>query len=73
MKKVKRNMASFSFFHVIDHRRNEIDRGKPKYSEKTYPSATLSTQNPIWTDPAPNPGLRRGMPATNRLSYVTAL
>jgi hypothetical protein len=24
----------FSFFHVMEHRWNEIDRGKPKYSEK---------------------------------------
>jgi hypothetical protein len=24
----------FSFFQVMEHRWNEIDRGKPKYSEK---------------------------------------
>jgi hypothetical protein len=24
----------------------KIDKGKPKYSEKTYPSATMSTTNP---------------------------
>jgi hypothetical protein len=35
---------------------------------KTCSSATLSTTNPIWTDP----GLRGGRPATNRLSHGTA-
>jgi heme/copper-type cytochrome/quinol oxidase subunit 2 len=34
------------FFLVTEHRWNEIDRGRPKYSGKTYPSATLSTTNP---------------------------
>jgi hypothetical protein len=32
----------------------------------------LSTTNPTWPDPVSNPG-RRGKPATNRLSYGTAL
>jgi hypothetical protein len=36
---------------------------KPKYLEKTWPSATLSTTNPTWPDPGSNPG---------RLSYGTA-
>jgi hypothetical protein len=45
---------------------NEDWQGKPKYSEKTCPSATLSTTNPTWLDP----GLK---PATNRLSYGAAL
>jgi hypothetical protein len=43
---------------------NEDWQGKPKYSEKTCPSATLSTTNPTWS----NPGRRCGEPATNRLS-----
>jgi hypothetical protein len=43
-------------------------QGTPKYSEKTYPSATLSTTNPTWADP----GSRGGKPTTNRLSYSTA-
>jgi hypothetical protein len=30
---------------------NEDWQGKPKYSEKTRPSATLSTTNPTWPDP----------------------
>ena len=43
----------------MEHLCNEIDRGKPKYSgKKTCPSATLSTTNPTWTDPASNLGLR---------------
>jgi hypothetical protein len=40
--------------------------------EKTCPSATLSTTNPIWPDPGLNPGRRGGKPATNRLSYCAA-
>jgi hypothetical protein len=52
---------------------NEDCQGKPKYSEKTCPSATLSTTNPTWPDPGSNPGRRGGRPATNRLSYGAAL
>jgi hypothetical protein len=44
-------------------------QGKPKYSEKTYLRATLSTTNPSLPDPGLNPGRRGGKPATNRLSY----
>jgi hypothetical protein len=51
----------------------KIVQGKPKYSEKTCPSAILSTTNPTWPDPAANPGRRGGKPATNRLSYGAAL
>jgi hypothetical protein len=51
---------------VWSSRWNENWQGKPKYSEKTCPSATLSTTNPIWPDLGSNP-------ATNRLSYGTAL
>jgi hypothetical protein len=51
---------------------NEDWQGKPKYSEKTCPSATLSTTNPTWPDLRSNPGRRSGKPATNRLSYGTA-
>jgi hypothetical protein len=39
---------------------------------KTCPSATLSTTNPTWTDPGPNPRLRGDRPASNRLSHGTA-
>jgi hypothetical protein len=51
----------------------EVDwQGKPKYSEKTCPSAALSTTNPTCC-PDANLGRRGGKPATNRLSYGTAL
>jgi hypothetical protein len=45
---------------------------KPKYSEKTCPSAALPTTNPTCC-PDANPGRRGGKPATNRLYYGTAL
>jgi hypothetical protein len=32
--KMKKKMISFSFFRVMERRWNEIDRGRPKYSEK---------------------------------------
>jgi hypothetical protein len=48
---------------------NEYWQVKPKYSENTCPSATLSTTNPTWLDPGLNPGRRGGKPTTNRLSY----
>jgi hypothetical protein len=47
-------------------------QGKPKYFEKTCPSATLSTTNPTCPDAGSNPGRRCRKPATNRLSYGTA-
>jgi hypothetical protein len=46
-----------------------VYRGKPKNSEKTYPSATLSTTNPTWIDLGTNPGLRVERPVTNDLSH----
>jgi hypothetical protein len=39
---------------------NEDWQGKPKYSEKPSPSATLSTTNPTWPDRGSNPGRRGG-------------
>jgi hypothetical protein len=51
----------------------KIWQKKPKYSEKTCPSATLSTTNPTRLDPGLNPGRRGGKPATNRFSYGAAL
>jgi hypothetical protein len=46
-------------------------QGKLKYSEKTCPSAALSTRNPTCC-PDANPGRPGGKPASNRLSYGTA-
>jgi hypothetical protein len=40
---------------------------------KACPSATLSTANPIYTEPGSNPGLRGERPAINRLSHGTAV
>jgi hypothetical protein len=48
-------------------------QGKPKYSEKIYPDATLCTTNPTWPDPGLNPGRRGGKPATKRFSYGAAI
>jgi hypothetical protein len=47
-------------------------QGKPKYSEKTCPDATLSTTNPTWPDAGLNPSRRGGKPATNRFRYGAA-
>jgi hypothetical protein len=47
----------------------EIWQGKPKYSEKTCPTATLSTTNPTWPYLLSNPGRRGGKPTNNSLNY----
>jgi hypothetical protein len=44
---------------------NDIDGKIPKNSEKTYPSATLSTTNPTLIDPGMYLGLRGERPVTN--------
>jgi hypothetical protein len=46
-------------------------QGKLKCSEKTCPSATMSTTNPTWPDAGSNPGRRCGKPSTNLQSYGT--
>jgi hypothetical protein len=51
---------------------NENWQGKPKYSEKTCPNATLSITNSTWLDLGLNPGRRGGKLAANHLSYSTA-
>jgi hypothetical protein len=51
---------------------NEDWQGKRKYSEKTCPSATLSTRNPTQPEPGSNLGRRSGKPATNRLNCGSA-
>jgi hypothetical protein len=51
---------------------NENWQEKPKYSEKTFPSATLSTINPTWPDLGSNPDRRFGKLATNLMSDFTA-
>jgi hypothetical protein len=56
---------------VWTSRWSENYQGKEKYSEKTCPSATLSTINPTGPDLRSNPGHSCRKPATNRLSYGT--
>jgi hypothetical protein len=51
---------------------NEEWQGKPMWSVKPCPSATLSTTNPTWPDLGSKSGRSGGKPATNRLSYGTA-
>jgi hypothetical protein len=58
---------------VWSSRWNENWHEKPKYSEETYPRVTLFTTNSTWPEPGSNPDRRSGKPATNRLSYGTAL
>jgi hypothetical protein len=60
-------------FLVMESQWKEIDGGRPKYSRKTCPTATLSITNPTWTDPGSKPGLLAGRPAANRLSRDTTL
>jgi hypothetical protein len=50
----------------------KLTRENRSTRRKTYPSDTLSTTNPTWTNPGSNPGLRGERPATNRLSHDTA-
>jgi hypothetical protein len=64
---------SVSEWWVWNSRWNENWQDKLKYSEKTCPTATLSTTNPTRSYLVSNPGRRGGRPATNRLSYGTAL
>jgi hypothetical protein len=59
--------------HMEPRWNDDIDRGKLKNSEKTYPSVTFFIRNPIFTDTDANPGLDSVRPATNRLSHGTAL
>jgi hypothetical protein len=57
---------------VWGSRWNENWQEKLKYSEKTCPSANLSTTNPTWHNLGSNPGRCGGKPATNRQRYGTA-
>jgi hypothetical protein len=47
--------------------------GKPKYSEKTSPKTALSPTDPTWFEQGSSPSRRGGKPATNCLSYGTAV
>ena len=56
----------------MGHWWNDTDRSELKYSEKTCPSATLSTINPTWMAPQSNPGLRGQRSKFNRLIHGIA-
>jgi hypothetical protein len=47
--------------------------GEAEVLEKTYPSSTLSTTYPTWSDLGSNPDRRDEKSATNRLSFGTSL
>jgi hypothetical protein len=51
---------------------NDIDRGKPKNSEKNLSQCHLVYHKSHWIDLGANPGLRDERPGINRLSYGTA-
>jgi len=55
----------------MEHSWKYTDSERPKYSQKTCPTATLSTTNLIWTDLGSNPGLRGEKPGTNRTADKT--
>jgi hypothetical protein len=47
-------------------------QGKPKFLERTSPSAALSTTDPTWLVPGLDLGRRGGNPAINHVSCWTA-
>ena len=57
----------------LEHWRNDTDMGNPKYWEKNFANATLSTTNPKRTHFELNPGNRDKETATNRLRHGKAL
>jgi hypothetical protein len=73
--KTKRKMISFFFRFSKKWSTGGMKlTGKTEViGKKTYPSVTLSTTNPTWTDKGSNPGLRGERPAPNRLNHGTAI
>ena len=69
----RKPITDFTFFQVMEHRWNEIDRGNQSTRGKTCASVTLPTINPTSTEAGSNPRLHGGRPATNRLSHGTAI
>jgi hypothetical protein len=57
----------------MEHRWNEIDRGKPKCSGKNLSQCQFVHHKSHWTDPGSNPGLRGGRPASTRLSHASTV
>jgi hypothetical protein len=58
---------------LCSNRWNVNWQGKSKYPEKTCLSAILFSTNPTLHDPGSNASRLSGKPATNRLSYDTAM
>jgi hypothetical protein len=46
----------FSFSQVMEHRWNEIHKGKLRYWGKILSQCHFVTTNPTWTDQGSNPG-----------------
>jgi hypothetical protein len=61
------------WWRLWSSRWNENWQGKPKYSEETCSTVTLSTTNPTWPDLGSNLGRCSGKLATNHLSCGTVL
>ena len=57
----------------VEHWQNNIDREKSKHSEKTLPSATLSTTDPIGTGPQVNLGVCGERSRTNSQSHLSTV
>lgn len=43
----------------MEHCRHNMERRKPKYSDRNLPQCLMSTTNPIWSGPGTNLGLRK--------------
>jgi hypothetical protein len=67
---VMKMISFFLFFQVMDHRWNEIDRGKPKYWGTNLSQCHFAHHK--WTGSGSKPGHSDERPATKRLSHGTA-
>jgi hypothetical protein len=68
---MKRKVIIFLFFPLMEHRWNETDRGKPKYSEKNLSQCQFFHQKSHMDWSGIEPGLRGERPANNRFSHGT--